>query len=41
MAQDGFAWFTDLTVRDPYFILPAATTAIFYAIFKVYPHAQP
>tara|TARA_R110002003_G_scaffold1640_3_gene23367 strand:+ start:12961 stop:13863 length:903 start_codon:yes stop_codon:yes gene_type:complete len=37
MAQDGFAWFTDLTVRDPYFILPAATTAIFYAIFKVYP----
>ncbi|KAH7079513.1 mitochondrial export translocase Oxa1 [Paraphoma chrysanthemicola] len=34
MAQDGFAWFTDLTVRDPYFILPAATTAIFYAIFK-------
>jgi YidC/Oxa1 family membrane protein insertase len=35
MTQDGLLWFTDLTVRDPYFILPAATTGIFYAIFKV------
>lgn len=35
MASDGFLWFTDLTTRDPYFLLPAATTAIFYAIFKV------
>lgn len=35
MAQDGFLWFTDLTVRDPYFILPAATSAIMYTVFKV------
>jgi YidC/Oxa1 family membrane protein insertase len=35
MVHDGLFWFTDLTVRDPYFILPAATTAIYYAIFKV------
>lgn len=34
MSVDGFLWFTDLTVRDPYFILPAATTAIFYTVFK-------
>jgi len=35
MAQDGFLWFTDLTSRDPYFVLPAATTAIMYTVFKV------
>jgi YidC/Oxa1 family membrane protein insertase len=35
MTQDGLLWFTDLTVRDPYFILPALTTGIFYAVFKV------
>jgi YidC/Oxa1 family membrane protein insertase len=35
MTQDGLLWFTDLTVRDPYFVLPAVTTGIFYAIFKV------
>jgi YidC/Oxa1 family membrane protein insertase len=35
MVSDGFFWFSDLTVRDPYFLLPAATTAIFWAIFKV------
>ncbi|KAF1935846.1 mitochondrial export translocase Oxa1 [Clathrospora elynae] len=34
MVNDGFLWFTDLTVRDPYFILPAATTAIMYTVFK-------
>ncbi|KAF2826841.1 mitochondrial export translocase Oxa1 [Ophiobolus disseminans] len=34
MVHDGLFWFTDLTVRDPYFILPATTTAIFYLIFK-------
>ncbi|KAH7413833.1 60Kd inner membrane protein-domain-containing protein [Phaeosphaeria sp. MPI-PUGE-AT-0046c] len=34
MANDGLLWFTDLTVRDPYFLLPATTTGIFYAIFK-------
>jgi YidC/Oxa1 family membrane protein insertase len=35
MVNDGYLWFTDLTVRDPYFLLPAATTALFYTIFKV------
>ncbi|KAF2626605.1 hypothetical protein BU25DRAFT_411576 [Macroventuria anomochaeta] len=34
MAHDGFLWFTDLTARDPYFILPATTTFIMYKIFK-------
>jgi YidC/Oxa1 family membrane protein insertase len=38
MTHDGFLWFTDLTVRDPYFILPAATTAIMYTVFKVRPN---
>jgi YidC/Oxa1 family membrane protein insertase len=38
LSQDGFMWFTDLTVRDPYFLIPAATTAVFYTIFKVQPH---
>lgn len=35
MVNDGFLWFTDLSVRDPYFILPATTTFIMYKIFKV------
>lgn len=35
MAHDGFLWFSDLSARDPYFILPAATTAIMYTVFKV------
>lgn len=35
MDHDGFLWFTDLTSRDPYFVLPAATTAIMYTVFKV------
>ncbi|UPX19796.1 uncharacterized protein EKO05_0010047 [Ascochyta rabiei] len=34
MAHDGFLWFTDLTSRDPYFILPATTTFIMYQVFK-------
>ncbi|KAJ4332261.1 hypothetical protein N0V95_009700 [Ascochyta clinopodiicola] len=34
MAQDGFLWFSDLTSRDPYFILPATTTFIMYQVFK-------
>ncbi|KAJ4314306.1 hypothetical protein N0V94_006526 [Neodidymelliopsis sp. IMI 364377] len=34
MAHDGFLWFSDLTARDPYFILPATTTFIMYKIFK-------
>lgn len=35
MEHDGFLWFTDLTTRDPYFILPVATSAIMYTVFKV------
>jgi YidC/Oxa1 family membrane protein insertase len=35
MVNDGYLWFTDLTVRDPYFLLPATITYIFYAVFKV------
>ncbi|USP72860.1 Mitochondrial inner membrane protein OXA1 [Curvularia clavata] len=34
MDHDGFLWFTDLTSRDPYFILPAATSAIMWTVFK-------
>ncbi|KAI8933085.1 hypothetical protein NX059_009728 [Plenodomus lindquistii] len=34
MESDGFLWFADLTSRDPYFVLPAATTAIMYSVFK-------
>ncbi|KAJ4993508.1 YidC/Oxa1 family membrane protein insertase [Stagonosporopsis vannaccii] len=34
MVNDGFLWFTDLSARDPYFILPATTTFIMYKIFK-------
>ncbi|KAL6154631.1 hypothetical protein ACJBU6_06264 [Exserohilum turcicum] len=34
MEHDGFLWFTDLTTRDPYFILPVATSAIMYTVFK-------
>lgn len=34
MDHDGFLWFADLTVKDPYFFLPAATTAIMYFVFK-------
>jgi YidC/Oxa1 family membrane protein insertase len=39
MAHDGFLWFTDLTARDPYFILPAATSAIMYTVFKASLHS--
>lgn len=35
LSVDGFLWFADLTVRDPYFVLPAATSAIMYTVFKV------
>ncbi|KAJ6784827.1 hypothetical protein PWT90_06807 [Aphanocladium album] len=28
METAGFAWFTDLTVRDPYFLLPALATGV-------------
>ena len=31
----GFLWFTDLTVSDPYFILPVFTGVAFHWMFKV------
>lgn len=31
----GLAWFTDLTVHDPYYILPAASIAITVLMFQV------
>jgi YidC/Oxa1 family membrane protein insertase len=37
MVEDGFLWFSDLTSRDPYFVLPLLTTTIFYATIKVKP----
>lgn len=40
MTQDGFLWFSDLSARDPYYILPAATTAIMYTVFKVGEESQ-
>ncbi|EAT81701.2 hypothetical protein SNOG_11202 [Parastagonospora nodorum SN15] len=35
MANDGFFWFKDLTVNDPYYLIPAAITGIFYSLFKM------
>lgn len=35
MTTEGWLWFTDLTVADPYYILPMATGSIMYAIIKV------
>jgi len=35
MAQDGYLWFTDLTVGDPYYVLPAATSALMYMVLKL------
>lgn len=35
MEQDGLWWFSNLSIPDPYYVLPATTTAIFYALFKV------
>ena len=37
MANDGFFWFKDLTVHDPYYILPATVTAILYTLFTKVP----
>lgn len=36
---DGWAWFTDLTVSDPYYILPLATGGIIYTVMKVCHHS--
>ena len=35
LSTEGWAWFTDLTVSDPYYILPMATGGIMYVIIKV------
>ncbi|KAL5117435.1 hypothetical protein ACEQ8H_004600 [Pleosporales sp. CAS-2024a] len=34
LMQDGLLWFQDLTVPDPYYILPSAVTAVFFFLFK-------
>jgi len=35
MRTGGTAWFTDLTVPDPYFILPLMTITMLYASIEV------
>ena len=35
MDASGVLWFMDLTVSDPFFILPAATAGLMYLAFKV------
>lgn len=35
MNTDGFLWFSDLTVSDPFFVLPLATGGLMYFIIKV------
>jgi YidC/Oxa1 family membrane protein insertase len=35
MSKDGFLWFGDLSMHDPYYLLPITTSAIMYTIFKV------
>ena len=35
MTTDGWLWFTDLTVADPYFVLPVTTGLILFAVLKV------
>ncbi len=29
MTEGGLYWFTDLTIADPYYLLPVASSAIF------------
>lgn len=33
--EGGALWFSDLTVRDPYYVLPVATSALFLAMVEV------
>jgi YidC/Oxa1 family membrane protein insertase len=33
--SDGWLWFTDLTISDPFYLLPLTTGGIMYAIIKV------
>ena len=35
MKTGGTAWFIDLTIPDPYFVLPFATVALLYATIEV------
>jgi YidC/Oxa1 family membrane protein insertase len=35
MSEAGFLWFTDLTVGDPYYALPALTGALMWVVMKV------
>lgn len=35
LAGESVGWLKDLTVADPYFILPAATAAFMYLSFRV------
>jgi len=35
MESGGLSWFSDLTMSDPYFLLPAATSALIYITIKV------
>jgi YidC/Oxa1 family membrane protein insertase len=35
LATESVGWLTDLTVRDPYFLLPVATAVFMYLTFKV------
>ena len=38
LENEGVAWMPDLTLSDPYFILPAFTSIMTYFILKVRPH---
>jgi len=35
MKTGGTAWFMDLTITDPYYILPLATVTLLYATIEV------
>jgi YidC/Oxa1 family membrane protein insertase len=35
MSTDGWAWFTDLTVADPYYLLPVMTGGVLFVLMKV------
>ncbi|KAJ4293315.1 hypothetical protein N0V90_008597 [Kalmusia sp. IMI 367209] len=35
MSTEGLAWFTDLTVHDPYYVLPLVTGGIMYSIMRM------
>ena len=40
MTTGGALWFTDLTVADPYFILPAICAVSIWAVTKVSLHLR-